>query len=232
MIVASIAPAVLGGLADNVGRRAVYVSMMGVYCAANMGLALQSDWAAFFVLRMVQSAGSAATIAVGYGVVSDIAPPSERGSFVSGLLLGPNVATAIGPILGGALTDQLPRLALDLLAPVHPVRSLKSEEGVGDADDRAKRRLKLPNPLKSLRLLWAKDSALITLIFGVFYMNLSSLQASLSTLFVEIYSILGLQLGLVYLPSGVGSCIGAYFSGVAFPILLSTTLVVASRFTR
>lgn len=29
-----------------------------------------------------------ATIAIGYGVVSDIAAPSERGGFVGGLLLG------------------------------------------------------------------------------------------------------------------------------------------------
>jgi hypothetical protein len=58
------------------------------------------------------------------------------------------------------------------------------------------------------------DSALITLIFGIFYMNLSSLQASTSTLFIEIHGISGLQLGLVYLPSGIGSCIGAYGAGM------------------
>lgn len=104
MIVAGIAPALLGDLADTVGRRVVYMLMMVIYCAANIGLALQSDWAALFVLRMVQSAGSAgmfhvllclmwlirmiATIAVGYGVVSDIATPAERGEFVSGMVLG------------------------------------------------------------------------------------------------------------------------------------------------
>jgi MFS family permease len=103
MIVAGLAPAVLGDLADKVGRRMVYILMMTIYCAANVGLALQNDWSALFVLRMVQSAGSAgmlpivlryltltatATIAVGYGVVSDIAPPALRGSFVSVMVLG------------------------------------------------------------------------------------------------------------------------------------------------
>ncbi|QPC69119.1 hypothetical protein HYE67_011350 [Fusarium culmorum] len=109
MIVASLAPAVLGDLADKVDRRIIYIFMMTIYCAANIGLALQSNWTALFVLRMVQSAGIAgklsstnvvigrfprkllmtkATIALGYGVVSDIAPPSERGSFVSIMVLG------------------------------------------------------------------------------------------------------------------------------------------------
>lgn len=45
-------------------------------------------------------------------------------------------------------------------------------------------------------------------------MNLSSLQASTSTLFVKIHSISGIGLGLVYLPSGIGSCVGAYYAGM------------------
>lgn len=59
MVVAGIAPAVLGDLADSMGRRVVYLLMMSIYCAANVGLAFQSNWTALFILRMVQSAGSA-----------------------------------------------------------------------------------------------------------------------------------------------------------------------------
>jgi MFS family permease len=59
MIVAGIAPAILGELADKIGRRIVYLFMMSVYCIANIGLALQSNWTALFLLRMLQSAGSA-----------------------------------------------------------------------------------------------------------------------------------------------------------------------------
>ena len=62
MIVAGLAPAILGDLADNIGRRMVYISLMAVYCSANIGLALQKNWTALFLLRMVQSAGSAGTL--------------------------------------------------------------------------------------------------------------------------------------------------------------------------
>ncbi|KAH6636428.1 major facilitator superfamily domain-containing protein [Chaetomium tenue] len=264
MIVAGLAPAILGDLADNIGRRMIYLFMMIVYCIANTGLALQTNWTALFLLRMLQSTGSAATIALGYGVVSDVAPPSERGAFVSGLVIGPNIATAIGPILGGALTSYagwrwifgflaiwssicvlliallLPETARSVVGngsrkvstlrrPLIAISSFRSPEqvpyssgkddGSGTApvsrpeDGRESHPFKFPNPLASLKLLWAKDSALITLIFGVFYMNLSSLQATTSTLFVEIHSISGIGLGLVYLPSGIGSCIGAYYAG-------------------
>lgn len=59
MIVAGLAPAILGDLADKIGRRIVYLFMMSIYCTANIGLALQSNWTALFLLRMLQSAGSA-----------------------------------------------------------------------------------------------------------------------------------------------------------------------------
>ena len=59
MIVAGVAPSVMGNLADRVGRRVVYLVMMSIYCAANIGLALQSNWIALLTLRMLQSTGSA-----------------------------------------------------------------------------------------------------------------------------------------------------------------------------
>ncbi|KAI6763302.1 hypothetical protein HG531_013199 [Fusarium graminearum] len=257
MIVAGLAPAILGDLADKVGRRIVHIFMMTIYCAANIGLAFQSNWTALFVLRMVQSAGSAATIALGYGVVSDIAPPSERGSLVSIMVLGPNIATAVGPIIGAALTSYLTwRWIFWFLAVLSGTCLLMlafflpetARSIVGDGSGRVSglRRTILSylqslskslshdkrdehrndpitpnegptgtivrslNPLGSLKLLWAKDTLLITLIFGIFYMNLSALQASTSTLFVSVYGVSGLQLGLIYLPSGMGYCLGAY----------------------
>ena len=62
LIVAGIAPAVIGDMADMTGRRIVYLITMGIYCVANVGLALQDSWTALFILRMLQSAGSAGMI--------------------------------------------------------------------------------------------------------------------------------------------------------------------------
>jgi len=55
----------------------------------------------------LQAAGSASTIAVGAGVVSDISIPEERGGFYGFFVLGPMVGPALGPVIGGALTQGL-----------------------------------------------------------------------------------------------------------------------------
>ncbi|MCJ1302127.1 hypothetical protein MMC08_004928, partial [Hypocenomyce scalaris] len=57
-VVSGIAPSLIGDMADQAGRRPLYIAAFLVYTAANVGLALQSDYAALLILRMVQSAGS------------------------------------------------------------------------------------------------------------------------------------------------------------------------------
>ena len=59
MIISGIAIAVMGDLADMTGRRIVYLLAFGIYLVANIGLAVQTSWAALFLLRMLQSAGGA-----------------------------------------------------------------------------------------------------------------------------------------------------------------------------
>ena len=58
LIVAGIAPSIMGDLADQGGRRPVYMVMWTLYIAANVGIALQRAYPALLVLRMLQSAGS------------------------------------------------------------------------------------------------------------------------------------------------------------------------------
>ncbi|KAH0536565.1 hypothetical protein FGG08_006573 [Glutinoglossum americanum] len=107
MIVAGVAPSVIGDMADQTGRRPVYIVAFAIYFASNVGLALQNSYPALFVLRMLQSAGSSGTFAIAFGVIADIAPPAERGSRV-GILMGfTNAAPSLGPVLGGILAQRL-----------------------------------------------------------------------------------------------------------------------------
>ena len=58
LIVAAVAPACMGDLADQSGRRPIYILMFTLFIGANVGIALQTSFPALLVLRMLQSAGS------------------------------------------------------------------------------------------------------------------------------------------------------------------------------
>jgi predicted MFS family arabinose efflux permease len=62
LIVAAVAPAFMGDMADQSGRRPIYILMFTLYLAANLGIALQKSFPALLVLRMLQSAGSSGVI--------------------------------------------------------------------------------------------------------------------------------------------------------------------------
>ncbi|MCJ1383504.1 hypothetical protein MMC17_006618 [Xylographa soralifera] len=107
MIFQGLAPTVFGDLADMAGRRPTYLLCFLIYIAANIGLALQSNYAALLVLRCLQSSGSSGTVALANGVVADVASSSERGTYMGYAMAGPMVGPAIGPVLGGVLAQFL-----------------------------------------------------------------------------------------------------------------------------
>ncbi|KAI8289148.1 hypothetical protein K4K60_009624 [Colletotrichum sp. SAR11_57] len=72
-------------------------------------LAMQGIYAFWLliVLRCLQAAGCASTIALGAGVIGDVSTPEERGGFFGMFNLGPMISPCIAPAIGGALSDKL-----------------------------------------------------------------------------------------------------------------------------
>jgi multidrug resistance protein len=106
IVLQGIAPAFFGDLADTIGRRPVYLATFAIYVAASLGLALQNNYAALLTLRMLQSLGCSATVAIGYGVIADVVPPSQRGSMLGPAMVATNLGPSLGPLIGGLLTDR------------------------------------------------------------------------------------------------------------------------------
>jgi MFS family permease len=77
MIFQGLSPAFWGSLADLWGRRPVYLMTIAIYCLSCIGLALVNDYGLLLFLRMVQAFGASSLIAVGAGVVGDIAEPAR-----------------------------------------------------------------------------------------------------------------------------------------------------------
>ncbi|KAF7596995.1 hypothetical protein BBP40_011361 [Aspergillus hancockii] len=106
MIFQAIAPSFVGSLSDTHGRRPAYLTSIAVYLSANVGLALQANYASLMVLRCIQACGSSGATALSTAVVADLSTRAERGKYIGyatlGTMLGP-----LGPIIGGLLNHRL-----------------------------------------------------------------------------------------------------------------------------
>lgn len=75
------------------------------------------------------------------------------------------------------------------------------------------RKLRWPNPLKTIRIVMEKDMAVILLYNALLYTAFYDVTASIPTLFQEIYGFNDLQIGLCYLPFGFGCGIASFTNG-------------------
>lgn len=72
------------------------------------------------------------------------------------------------------------------------------------------------NPFAAFRLLNNYNTGTAVLCYGIYYTIYSCLQASLSTIFVDVYGVTGLVAGLSYISYGVACVVASYLSGELF----------------
>jgi multidrug resistance protein len=245
MILQAIAPMFFGDMADAIGRRPVYILDFIIYLGANIGLALQRDYPALLVLRMVQSLGSSAVIALGSGVVADISHAGERGMYMSAVNIGAMCGPAIGPVIGGIISNHvgwwwifwlLAIMAGVFLIPLVLFFPETGRRVVGNGSiparglnasvlqllrrpkgkrlpPRPRRKKVIPNPLRCLTIILHKDLGIVLFTNSIFYTAFYTITASIPSLFTDIYHFNSLQIGLCYLPFGVGCAIASFGAG-------------------
>lgn len=75
------------------------------------------------------------------------------------------------------------------------------------------RRLRWPNPLKTIHIVMEKDMAVILFYNALLYTAFYDVTASLPSIFQQIYGFNDLQIGLCYLPFGLGCGIASFTNG-------------------
>ncbi len=97
-----------GSLADRLGRRRVFNAGLAIFTAASLLCALAPDATFLNVSRALQGIGGAAMFAVSLALIAQEFPAGrERGVAMGMYGASIGVAVAVGPLVGGALTDGL-----------------------------------------------------------------------------------------------------------------------------
>jgi EmrB/QacA subfamily drug resistance transporter len=95
-----------GSLADRLGRRRVFAVGLGVFAAASLLCALAPDPTFLNLARGLQGVGGAIMFAVSLALVAQEFPSGPERGMAMGIYGGTiGMAVAIGPLLGGLLTD-------------------------------------------------------------------------------------------------------------------------------
>ncbi|OCF58020.1 hypothetical protein L486_04047 [Kwoniella mangroviensis CBS 10435] len=103
LVFQALTPSLWGSAGDSFGRRPVFILLLSIYLLSCIGTALcpTSAYWLLMLMRVLQASGGSALIAIGTGVVADIAMSHERGRYLGLFNLGTTVGPALGPLLGG-----------------------------------------------------------------------------------------------------------------------------------
>src|SRR5579871_116517 len=96
-----------GKLADLLGRRAMFVVGLVVFTAASLACGLAPDASVLIGARVVQGLGAALMNPATLSIITVTFPPRQRGTAI-GIWAGVSaLALAIGPLVGGLITERV-----------------------------------------------------------------------------------------------------------------------------
>jgi EmrB/QacA subfamily drug resistance transporter len=105
MLATAVAMPLVGWLSGRLGHKALYLGSLVLFTLGSLACATAWSYDALVAARIVQAIGGGAIQPVGMAIVADLFAPEERGRALgiwgTGIMIGP----ALGPTLGGYLTD-------------------------------------------------------------------------------------------------------------------------------
>jgi EmrB/QacA subfamily drug resistance transporter len=107
LLTSAAATPILGKLSDSHGRRNLLLVSIAFFTLCSLLCAAAADLPEMVLFRALQGIGGAGLLAMSHATVADVASPRERGRYQIYLSGTWGVASIVGPLTGGFLTDHL-----------------------------------------------------------------------------------------------------------------------------
>ena len=152
-----------GKLADLFGRRLIFIVGLAVFTASSLACGLATSANFLIAARVVQGVGSAMMNPATLSIITATFPPRQRGMAI-GIWAGVSaMALAIGPLLGGVITEQINWSWIFFInVPIGVLGIVVARLVIAESKDTSEvQRLDLPGLVTSAAGLFALTYALI-----------------------------------------------------------------------
>src|SRR4051794_26653041 len=93
------------GIADRWGRRRMFIGGLAVFTGASAAAGLAPNIGTLIAARAVQAAGGAIVMPLPLPLLAAAVPPARRGVALAAWSMMSGLGVALGPVLGGAVTQ-------------------------------------------------------------------------------------------------------------------------------
>jgi len=152
-----------GKLADLLGRRLIFIVGLAIFTASSLACGLAGSATILIGARIVQGVGSALMNPATLSIITATFPPRQRGTAI-GIWVGVSaMALAIGPLVGGVITEQISWSWIFFInVPVGLIGIVVARLVIDESrDESEEQRLDLPGLLSSALGLFAVTYGLI-----------------------------------------------------------------------
>ncbi|KAG2101527.1 major facilitator superfamily domain-containing protein [Suillus cothurnatus] len=105
MLIQGNFPLIWSAVAEITGRKVVYLLSSALFVVGSAILALSKTIEVMIGMRALQAAGSSAFLAISAATMADIYETHERGTMMGVFYAAPLLGPALGPIIGGSLSQ-------------------------------------------------------------------------------------------------------------------------------
>ena len=102
----SVVP-IVGKLSEQLGRKRVFLTGIGVFLVGSMLCGLSQDMTQLILFRGFQGIGGGILTGTAFAVIADLFSPAERAKYTGMVAAMFGLASIIGPLVGGYLTDNI-----------------------------------------------------------------------------------------------------------------------------